>query len=385
MKQKTKNVVLAVVLILCVLYTAGSKADAASYKRLVDVSSHNGTIDWTKVKNSGISAAILRAGYGKNTVDAQFRRNATNANKVGMPIGIYWFSYAYTVNQAKQEAKKCIETIKQYKITLPVFFDWEYDSMRYAKQYGVTPDKYLITEMHKAFCEEIDKAGYTAGIYYNRDYKNNHIYVNQLTKYVQWYAYYNSKLDGTKCDLWQYGEGTGVPGIYSSRVDKNYLINDSLLSKINKPTKQTTQAKKTTTKKKIDVTYAVKTASRTYTAVKNCTDFAGVKGKAITGIKIKVSSGTVKYRVHIKNGKWLPWVTGYNWNDYKNGYAGNGKEIDAVQAILNGKNEIVYKTSQVKKVYTGWQWDNNTDNGLKGYSGKFGKSMDRLQMRVKVK
>ena len=249
MKQKTKNVVLALVLILCVLFTAGSKADAASYKRLVDVSSHNGTIDWTKVKNSGISAAILRAGYGKNTVDAQFRRNATNANKVGMPIGIYWFSYAYTVNQAKQEAKKCIETIKQYKITLPVFFDWEYDSMRYAKQNGVKPGKQLITDMNKAFCEEITKAGYKAGVYYNRDYKNNYMYVNQLKKYTQWYAYYNKNPDDYSCDIWQYNEGTGVSGINSSRVDLNYLINNDLLKDTKKDTTSTTKSKTTTTKK----------------------------------------------------------------------------------------------------------------------------------------
>ncbi len=234
--NKLKRVLMTLVLLMSVFLTS-SVGDAASYKKMIDVSAYDGYINWSKVKSSGVSAAILRAGYGSYTVDSQFRNNASNANKVGMPIGIYWFSYAYTVNQAKQEAKKCISTIKQYDITLPVYFDWEYDSMRYAKQNGVTPSRKLITNMCKAFCEEITKAGYKAGVYYNLDYRNNYIYVDQLKQYSQWFAYYGGSLN-YKCDIWQYFDNGRVSGISAGQVDLDYLINDSLLGKIKKPTEK---------------------------------------------------------------------------------------------------------------------------------------------------
>lgn len=214
--------------------------------KLIDVSRHDGTINWSKVKEDGIKGAILRAGYGKSTVDSQFINNAKGAIAAGIPIGIYWFSYAYTVAQAEKEAEKCLKTIKGYKITLPVFFDWEYDSMRYAKQHGVTPSKTLITNMNRAFCEKIKQAGYKAGVYYNKDYKNNYLHISKLKSYVQWYAYYTSTVQ-KGCDIHQYTASGKVNGISVRNVDLNYLVNESLLPE-KKKASNTKRSKKTVVK-----------------------------------------------------------------------------------------------------------------------------------------
>ena len=93
----------------------------------IDVSYANGTIDWSKVKAAGISFAIIRGGYGRYQVDSQFENNITGALAQGIPVGIYWFSYALDVAGAKAEAQKCLETIRGYDVKLPIFFDFEYD------------------------------------------------------------------------------------------------------------------------------------------------------------------------------------------------------------------------------------------------------------------
>ncbi|MDO5292438.1 MAG: GH25 family lysozyme [bacterium] len=268
--------------------------------KLIDVSKHNGKINWTKVKKAGIKGAILRAGYGKSTVDAQFVNNAKGAIAAGIPIGIYWFSYAYTVAQAEKEAEMCIKTIKGYKITLPVFFDWEYDSMRYAKQKGVTPGKTLITNMNKAFCEKVKKAGYKPGVYYNRDYKNNYMDVSKLKSYVQWYAYYSSTVQ-KGYDIHQYTASGRVDGI-SSKVDLNYLINEDLLS-ASSNTKTTTTTQKTTTttskRSKKEVVKALQTAlNQDYNCKLDVDGSYGPKTKAALkahNITKKSKSNSVKF------------------------------------------------------------------------------------------
>ena len=80
----------------------------------IDVSQHQGSIDWRKVKASGIQFAMLRAGYGANTVDGEFERNARGCMEAGIPFGVYWFSYAYTPEMARREAEKCISVIREY-------------------------------------------------------------------------------------------------------------------------------------------------------------------------------------------------------------------------------------------------------------------------------
>lgn len=140
----------------------------------------------------------------------------------------------------------------------------------------------------------------------------------------------------------------------------------------------------------IDVLYKVRSNGKWSSEVKN--KVAGTKGQPITDVAIKVSYASCKYRVHVKGGKWLPWVTGYDINDYNNGYAGNGKEIDAIQINYNTPAQWVklygchllirYRVSPVNASLYPYQYDTQTIGDQDGYAGYFGKSIDRLQIEV---
>ena len=136
----------------------------------IDVSKWQGEIDWEAVKKSGVDFVMIRAGYGKNNIDEYFERNISECNRLGIPCGVYWFSYAYTEKMARNEAKYCIEAIKKYKISYPVAFDFEYDSVDFAAGKGVKVTKTLASKLVRAFCEEIQNAGYYVSVYANPNY-----------------------------------------------------------------------------------------------------------------------------------------------------------------------------------------------------------------------
>lgn len=189
----------------------------------IDVSKHQGNISWKQVKPQ-IDFAMLRAGYGKNNIDAFFDVNASTCNSLGIPIGVYWFSYAYTVEMARNEAKYCINIIKDYHISYPVCFDFEYDSMKYANKQGVTVSKKLMCDMADAFLAEIEKAGYYAMNYTNIDYLNKG-FSSLTSKYDTWLAQWNVKAPSKSCGMWQYSDSGKVSGIVGN-VDMNYSYHD---------------------------------------------------------------------------------------------------------------------------------------------------------------
>lgn len=135
----------------------------------------------------------------------------------------------------------------------------------------------------------------------------------------------------------------------------------------------------------VNFTYAVRVESGTiYPFVRNLQDFAGVQGRKITDIAIKCDVGSVSYRVHVLGKGWLPFVSGCNWSDGNNGYAGNGRVIDAVQVIyhppVGSWQKAQYRISPVKRGYYSWQYNDETTGGQDGYAGAFGVSMDRFQL-----
>ena len=199
----------------------GTKEEAKM--KVIDISEHNGSINFNKVKADGVEGVVIRAGYGKGNVDKKFTANITGAIKAGLHIGIYWFSYAYDIDMAKREARFCNDIIQPYRVNIdmPVFFDWEYDSMKFAKKNKVTPDKALITAMTKAFCQEIELLGYVGGYYLNLDYSKNYYDENKLSAYKRWFARY-IKTDQKECYLWQKSSTGTINGI-SGNVDVNEL------------------------------------------------------------------------------------------------------------------------------------------------------------------
>lgn len=87
----------------------------------IDISTWQGTPDFSKVKAAGVQFVIARAGYGQNNIDKQFRRNASECNRLGIPFGVYWFSYALNAEMARQEARYCLEAVKGYRLEYPIF------------------------------------------------------------------------------------------------------------------------------------------------------------------------------------------------------------------------------------------------------------------------
>lgn len=194
----------------------------------IDVSVHNGALDWTKLKAAGVQFAIIRAGYGRYQVDGQFVSNITGAQAAGIPVGVYWFSYAISEETARQEAEKCAATLSPYHIDLPVFFDYEYDSVRYAQEQGVTVGKAQYNAFAVAFLESIRQKGYTPGIYYNLDFYRTMADPAKLAGYAVWYAQYAAAPTLEDWTLWQYtssGTLTGLAGSY----DLDRMKDDSLL------------------------------------------------------------------------------------------------------------------------------------------------------------
>lgn len=191
----------------------------AVYKRVYDFSVHNGLIDWDMVKQAGVDFVMLRAGYGKNNIDERFYDNATACMRLGIPFGIYWFSYAYTDDMAEKEAEYALEAVKKYKLECPIAYDLEYDTVRYAGTKGIEIDKKLATAMAEAFCGRVDRAGYMSVNYSNMDYLKN-MFDESLLKYPLWYARYNSAAGRDDMILWQYSSEGAVEGV-KGKVDMN--------------------------------------------------------------------------------------------------------------------------------------------------------------------
>lgn len=190
----------------------------------IDVSQWQGNIDWQKVKGAGVQFAMLRAGYGRNNLDTKFHRNAQGAAAAGIPVGLYWFSYALNVEMARREAQYAVELAKKYKITWPIAYDLEYDTVSYAAKNGVTITKSLATQMAIAFCEEIKRLGYIPMVYTNLDYLKRYFDRSKLP-YDLWYAQYASTASVADKEIWQYSSKGSVPGI-AGNVDMNHGYKD---------------------------------------------------------------------------------------------------------------------------------------------------------------
>ena len=134
----------------------------------------------------------------------------------------------------------------------------------------------------------------------------------------------------------------------------------------------------------VNVYYRVRTIKHGWLPeVKNLEDYAGWENSPITDIAIKVDRGSIRYRVHVRGGNWLPYVTGYDINNSSTGYAGNSKIIDAVEVYYYTPDDIrPYKKAKYKVNEYPWQYDNEQDRGQDGYAGVFGVNVTKLQIEI---
>lgn len=208
-----------------------------SERFIIDVSEHNTVTDWRAVKADGIEGVIIRAGYGRGNVDKKFREHITGALAAGLYVGIYWFSYAYSADMAEAEAYYCMNTVSDVvsweDITLPIFWDFEGDSMNFANKCGVDVSRETLMDMALAFCDTIEIEGHMPGIYSNLDYEKRYglLSVAELSGYSVWYAQYNYSMDNSipSPDMWQYTSGGQVNGI-AGNVDMNKLLNPDIIN-----------------------------------------------------------------------------------------------------------------------------------------------------------
>ena len=182
---------------------------------VVDVSAHNGAIDWTKAYADGVRGAIIRLGYGSDKQrydDPFFRANVDGAISAGIKVGAYLYSYAKTLDGAKSEAYHAIRVLGPYKdkLSLPVFFDSEEKGTeRIAKSAA------------KIFCEVLETNGYKAGVYASDSWFKSYLGGDELRKYVQWVAKWSDPEPKgyTNMQLWQYSAYGTVSGIGRGSVD----------------------------------------------------------------------------------------------------------------------------------------------------------------------
>lgn len=186
-------------------------------KKVIDVSEHQGKIDWEKVKGQ-IDGAILRCGYGMdqtNQDDDYWSRNLSECERLGIPIGVYLYSYADTEAKAKSELAHILRLIKGHKFQLPIFIDLE--------QSGTEK---MAKKTAQIVCDGLKDAGYTPGIYANLNWWTN--YLKGVNGYRKWIAHYTSgSVDKYKngYDGWQYSSKGKVSGI-SGNCDMNYWYAD---------------------------------------------------------------------------------------------------------------------------------------------------------------
>lgn len=198
----------------------------------LDVSEFQGEVDWERVKAAGYKFAMLRAGYGYNTIDKQFRRNASECNRIGLPVGVYWFCYAFSPEKAVQEADGCIDIISEYRLDYPVCYDIEQASADYIEKQGVSFTPALAKNVVKSFCDRIEAKGYYAMFYTNRNFLDTYLGTELSKRYAYWYARYADRFDGTDCGIWQYTSTGSVPGITGNvDLDLGYTNYPSVIKK----------------------------------------------------------------------------------------------------------------------------------------------------------
>lgn len=197
----------------------------------IDVSQHNGRIDWQKVKNSGIEFAILRLGWignkNNHTLDTTFERNYNECKRLGIPVGVYVYNYCSSVDKIKSGANWTIQKLQGKKLDLPVYIDMEDASIK-----GL--GKNTLTNMCIAFNSIIEAAHLWAGVYANLDWFNNYLNKNEIKRrYTTWIAHYGVSINKYKgqYDMLQYTSSGRVSGI-SGNVDMNELYRN-LVAEIN--------------------------------------------------------------------------------------------------------------------------------------------------------
>ena len=192
----------------------------------LDVSSHQGTIDWKQVKAAGFEFVMIRVGYrgyesGLLNVDSRAQQNYEGARAAGLKVGAYFFSQAVNDAEARQEAAFVMDQIALWRVEMPVVFDWEYVD---ASARTATMDKAALTRCTRAFVSAVEAAGYDAMVYFNPHLSRNLLDLEQLVDIPFWLALYTDQMTfDHRIQMWQYTQEGRIPGI-EGNVDINLWL-----------------------------------------------------------------------------------------------------------------------------------------------------------------
>ena len=321
-------------------------------KKGIDVSEHNRNIDWEKVKAAGIDYAIIRCGYGDNydnQDDKQWLRNVSECERLGIPYGVYIYSYAQSTDMATSEAQHVLRLISGHKLSYPVYFDME-DNSTLGSDFGA---------IAQTFCSTIQNAGYAVGVYANLNWWNKYLTDTRFEQWHRWVAQYNIQCDYTGTyAMWQYSSKELVDGI-DGPVDMNYLIG--------------TPADHGVKELQGGVSYEAHVSDIGWQTFAQNGETAGTTGqnKGIEALKMQLNDvdGDIEYRAHVRDIGWQDYVS----NGQQAGTTGQAKPVEAVSIRLTGKAEeqydIYYRVHSSDFGWLGWA-KNGEDAGTQGYAKK---------------
>ena len=213
-----------------ITYTHNSKFDNKELVYGMDISQHNGKIDFNKVKKDGIKFVFIRVGYTGYTkssfslnYDKNYRTYIKDATKAGLDVGVYWYSQSTKVSEAKKEASALLKAIKGYSITMPVVFDYEFADTKKGRLDSARLSKTNMTANALAFLNTVSDAGYDACIYASENFLEEHLYANQISpSFKVWLANYSSKTNYRgDYEFWQHTAKGRVSGMRGN-VDINF-------------------------------------------------------------------------------------------------------------------------------------------------------------------
>lgn len=213
-----------------ITYTHNSKFKNKELVYGMDVSQHNGKIDFKKAKRDGIEFVFIRVGYTGYTkssfslnLDKNYKTYIKDATKAGLKVGVYWYSQSTKVSEAKKEANALLKAIKGYSITMPVVFDYEFADTKKGRLDSAKLSKTNMTANALAFLNTVSNAGYDACIYASENFLEEHLYANQISSnFKVWLANYSSKTNYKgDYEFWQHTAKGRVSGMRGN-VDINF-------------------------------------------------------------------------------------------------------------------------------------------------------------------
>ena len=340
-------------------------------KKGIDVSHHQGTIDWQKVKNDGIDFAIIRCGYGGNYTsydDRHWLRNVSECERLGIPYGVYLYSYSENTEDAKSEAAHVLRLLEGHNPAYGVYYDLEDENTT------GTVSNTTIGTIAKTFCDQVSASGYKVGIYASKywwQYKlTSSVFKNE--KWSKWVAQYNTSCtyEGTY-DMWQCTSEGSVSGI-NGFVDLNFWMSDS------EPDENAVSV----SDRNIISGSAHMQDYGWLNSVKNGVQI-GVTGESrrLEAFKLSIGSGYgdlgVRYTSFVEEKGWQTYATG----GQVSGMTGQNRAVQAVKIELTGtqaKNYDIYYRAHVQDYgWLGWA-KNGAAAGTTGYE----KRMEALQIAV---